>query len=88
MRASFAHLDIYRVHKGPMASTPALGRYGFFLIPKLGSPIVLYCCAACGDETGWDHVSLRAEHATDPKKGRCPTWDEMCLAKGLFFEPE
>lgn len=30
---------------------------------------------------GWDHVSVSL-------KDRCPTWEEMCLAKDLFFKPE
>lgn len=27
---------------------------------------------------GWDHVSCSMEH-------RCPTWEEMCFVKELFF---
>lgn len=34
-----------------------------------------------GDDDGWDHVSVSL-----PK--RCPTWDEMCWVKDLFFAPE
>lgn len=30
---------------------------------------------------GWDHVSVSFPH-------RCPTWDEMCEVKDIFFEPE
>lgn len=71
-----------------MASNDAIGRYGFFLVPIEGRPLVLYICASCGDESGWEHVSVRTEHASDPKKGRCPTWDEMCLVKNLFWEEE
>lgn len=33
------------------------------------------------DGFGWDHVSVSL--AT-----RCPTWDEMCWVKRLFFEPQ
>ena len=88
MKASFDHLSNYRVRKGPMASNDAIGRYGFFLIPKIGSPLVFYCMATCGEHSGWDHVSVRVEHSSDPRKGRCPTWDEMCFIKDLFWEPE
>ena len=31
------------------------------------------------DGEGWDHVSVSLQN-------RCPTWDEMCLIKDLFFE--
>jgi hypothetical protein len=30
---------------------------------------------------GWDHVSVTLEH-------RVPTWEEMCFAKELLFEPD
>ena len=30
---------------------------------------------------GWDHVSVSFMH-------RCPTWEEMCEIKRLFFYPE
>lgn len=29
----------------------------------------------------WDHVSVSLE-----KVNRCPTWDEMCFIKDLFFD--
>ena len=32
---------------------------------------------------GWEHVSV---HTANQK--RCPTWDEMCAIKDMFFEPE
>lgn len=30
---------------------------------------------------GWDHVSVSFKH-------RCPTWEEMCEIKSMFFHPE
>jgi hypothetical protein len=30
------------------------------------------------DEEGWDHVSVST-------LSRCPTWEEMCYMKNLFF---
>ena len=30
---------------------------------------------------GWDHVSVSF-------RNRCPTWDEMCRIKDMFFYPE
>lgn len=32
---------------------------------------------------GWDHVSVSPRNAK-----RCPTWDEMCEIRKMFFEPE
>ena len=30
---------------------------------------------------GWDHVSVSFNH-------RCPTWEEMCEIKNMFFHPD
>ena len=30
---------------------------------------------------GWDHVSVSLHN-------RCPTWDEMCAVKDIFFYPD
>jgi hypothetical protein len=32
-------------------------------------------------EEGWEHVSVSLGN-------RCPTWDEMCFVKGLFWDDE
>lgn len=34
-----------------------------------------------GTETQWEHVSVST-------RGRCPTWDEMCYVKNLFWSEE
>ena len=34
---------------------------------------------------GWDHVSVSPG---SPSRKKCPTWDEMCAIKAMFFEPE
>lgn len=34
---------------------------------------------------GWDHVSVTP---CNRKRQTCPTWDEMCAIKDMFFEPE
>lgn len=40
-----------------------------------------FCIASsCG---GWDHVSV-----SSCNQKRCPTWDEMCAIKDMFFGPE
>lgn len=33
------------------------------------------------DGGGWEHVSVS-------RKDRCPTWDEMCAIKDMFFDAE
>jgi hypothetical protein len=39
----------------------------------------LHIIASNGE--GWDHVSVSLPD-------RCPTWEEMCKVKRVFFEPE
>ncbi len=34
---------------------------------------------------GWEHVSVTP---CNRKRQSCPTWDEMCAIKDMFFEPE
>ena len=51
---------------------------GSFVIPRNG----LRFCVLVSDTDGWDHVSV-----TILNEERCPTWEEMCWVKGLFFKP-
>jgi hypothetical protein len=39
--------------------------------------------AADGSDTGWEHVSVSIPDST-----KCPSWDEMCLVKDLFWDAE
>ncbi len=48
------------------------------MIPKNGFRF----CVIISDTDGWDHVSV-----TILNHERCPTWEEMCWVKGLFFRP-
>lgn len=38
-------------------------------------------CVVFSTGGGWDHVSVSWPN-------RCPTWDEMCMVKRIFFDPE
>ena len=49
---------------------------GFFIVKKQNASLRIQA----SDGGGWDHVSVSL--AT-----RCPTWDEMCYVKSLFFMP-
>lgn len=40
-----------------------------------------FCIVSNGG--GWEHVSI-----SKPNAKRCPTWEEMCAIKDIFFEPE
>jgi len=34
---------------------------------------------------GWEHVSVSP---CNKKRKSCPTWDEMCAIRDMFFQPE
>lgn len=53
--------------------------FGAFLIPRRPgeSPLRVIACASW-DEVPFDHVSVSLPD-------RCPTWDEMCRVKDLFW---
>lgn len=44
------------------------------------SPLYRFICSWGGD---WDHVSISILNIR-----RCPTWEEMCWVKGIFWKPE
>lgn len=76
-------LQAHRMRINPiLGSDESCGRNGMFLVPRCG--VILRCMISDGacveDETGqWEHVSISLPN-------RCPTWEEMCFVKNLFFE--
>lgn len=60
-------------------------RFGAFRIPgRAANGRALAVIAIDGEETGWEHVSVSLPDS--PKK--CPSWDEMCIVKRLFWTPD
>lgn len=56
--------------------------FGFFEMPSLrGGPIMRMIVSSPIDEFEFEHVSISLAH-------RCPTWDEMCRVKDLFWDNE
>lgn len=74
-------LQANRVRTGKMGSDESYGLAGAFrLIPPLPDAVMLVAISSGVDhEHNWEHVSVTAE-------GRCPTWDEMCWVKDLFWD--
>lgn len=56
--------------------------YGWFEIPtsKIGPTIRIQVSSAY-DQFGFEHASVSLAH-------RCPTWDEMCRVKDLFWSDD
>jgi len=69
---------------GDWNSTEADGNNGAFLVEFRRDPfkpVMMQIIAS--DGLGWEHVSVKALNVK-----RCPTWDEMCFVKDLFWDSE
>jgi hypothetical protein len=76
----FDKVEKYRA-RHPMGFQHRKGdRFGWFEIPTSATGPKLRVMVAPSDDQ-WQHVSVSLA-------SRCPTWDEMCLVKDLFFEDE
>lgn len=69
--------DQLRVKTGRLASPDSYGCNGAFLL-KIGGQMLRLLAS---DGGGWEHVSASYSN-------RCPTWDEMCQIKRLFWDAE
>lgn len=69
----------YRVRRGPLASTDNAGNNGAFIIPSAPGRFQLTIIASDGED--WEHVSVSTPV-------RCPTWEEMCFVKQLFWSDD
>lgn len=66
-----------RVKSGLMASDSSYGNKGAFVIK---GPRGFKLNVIASDGLGWEHVSVSVIDAN-----RCPTWDEMCSVKDIFW---
>jgi hypothetical protein len=81
MKKSFPlKLEAGRVRHGLFASRTEDGGYGcFFVTAPSGEDLKIV--STPGDNPavqGWEHVSVSC-------RMRCPTWEEMCFVKDLFW---
>lgn len=74
-------VEAFRITTGPMASDRSYGNNGAFRFYHQETKAWLAVIAS--DQLGWDHVSI---HVTNEQ--RCPTWEEMCYVKDLFFRDD
>lgn len=73
----------YRVTEGAGAfnSDESFGNNGLFRVPLETRKKQRLFKVLCGEGLGWEHVSVSLPD-------RCPTWDEMCKIKDLFWNEE
>lgn len=80
----------YRLRKGVSRSDSSHGNNGVFLVPHHKITGYVYCVVAseCAVEAGgfkWEHISVHLE-SKFRKVDRCPTWQEMCFIKSIFWD--
>lgn len=79
----------YRHRSGPMGSDDSIGNNGAFFIPNhvaarrnsLTPPFKVIATDGQDFEPKWEHVSVSLPE-------RCPTWEEMCYIKDIFWDEE
>jgi hypothetical protein len=76
----------YRVRKGHLATSDSEGNNGVFIIPhyKIDG---YYFVAVVSDGHLWEHVSVSLG-SKKREVDRCPTWEEMCYVKKLFWSDD
>jgi hypothetical protein len=79
-----AKLDRHRIVHPTLGSSPAGANWGAFLIHR--GPITLAVISSGSHNAGaegerWEHVSVSTAV-------RCPTWDELCYVKHLFWRDD
>ena len=73
-----------RIIDGPFGSDKSYGNNGAFIIPmNISSKKYLNFLVIASDKAGWEHVSVSIRDID-----RCPTWEEMCEIKNIFWEKD
>lgn len=75
---SFKVPEKFRITAGRGASDSRYGNNGAFFVRLRHNQRVFVIAS---DGMGWEHVSVS-------RRDRCPTWDEMCQIKALFWGEE
>ena len=68
----------YRITRGRIGSDAGYGNNGAFQVGLRRGQTVFVIAS---DMLGWEHVSVS-------RKDRCPTWEEMCQVRAMFWDPE
>lgn len=66
----------FRIRLGRMGSEDIIGNNGAFVLTLKHNQ---YVRVIASDQLGWEHVSVS-------RRDRCPTWDEMCQVKAMFWD--
>jgi len=74
---SFKVPEKFRIASGPMGSNESFGNNGAFWVKTKKHVFTVIA----SDQMGWEHVSVSLP-------ARCPTWEEMCFIKSLFWDED
>jgi hypothetical protein len=75
--------DQFRDKTNEMFHSPDGAPYGLFAVPgRSANGRALRIIACDGEGTGWEHVSV----SIPGMPTKCPSWDEMCIVKGMFWD--
>lgn len=74
---SFKVPEKFRITTGPLGSNESFGNNGAFWVKTKKCVFTVIA----SDQMGWEHVSVSLPV-------RCPTWEEMCFIKSLFWDEE
>jgi len=78
---SFHVPEQFRIRKGPRATTEKIGNNGAFLVDVRTAKRIAPLRIIASDGKGWEHVSISLEN-------KCPSWQDMCIIKNLFWDEE
>jgi len=73
-------LDVFRTSK-PLGASPQGANHGTFQVVM--RTVTLFAISSGLTDDGWEHVSVSVR-----KRNRCPTWEEMCHVKKLFWDED
>lgn len=85
---SFHVPEAYRVRTGKRGTDASHGNNGMFILPKTVRRSFQICIIA-SDGTDWELNGFPPpawEHVSASTVLRCPTWEEMCIIKGMFWD--
>ncbi len=79
---SFHVPERFRVRNGQFGTDSNAGNNGLFfvhssIVKERGTPL----CIIASDGMLWEHVSVSLPN-------RCPTWEEMCVIKAMFWDDD
>lgn len=88
MRSNGNHLDVYRMQHPLYPATRPGELRGFFVVPRPHGERMFIISSGNRFEPADEAAGLdRWEHVSVSFADRCPTWDEMCVVKDLFWGP-